>query len=131
MKVGSTLKEKVKKILIGEADISDFKTVGISDDSIRERVYLKTREKVFDVSGKQWLLGLDPRVMGIWVENTDDKNLLHEEATCQLFFLDSDRRPECAIQREATAMLKLKLLTTIEEENGALLLFGVFVISYG
>ena len=54
------------KLLSGERVIRDFVTVG-AGDRVREKVYLATEGRVWDVSGNQWLLGLDPRVMGIWV----------------------------------------------------------------
>jgi hypothetical protein len=58
------------KLLSGERVIRDFVTVG-ADDRLRERVYLAADGCVWDVSGNQWLLGLDPRVMGIWVGKGD------------------------------------------------------------
>jgi hypothetical protein len=54
------------KLLTGERVIRDFVTVG-ADDRLMEKVYLAADGKVWDVTGNQWLLGLDPRVMGIWV----------------------------------------------------------------
>ena len=54
------------KLLTGESLIGDFVTVG-ADDRLREKVYLEADGQVWDVSGNQWLLGLDPRVVGVWV----------------------------------------------------------------
>src|SRR5579863_7866756 len=54
------------KLLTGEKIIREFLTVG-ANDGLREKVYLAADGRIWDVTGNQWLLGLDPRVMGIWV----------------------------------------------------------------
>lgn len=114
------------KLLSGEAVIRDFLTVG-ADDLLREKVYLQAGEDVIDVSGNQWLLGLDPRVVGIWMKDAD----LGAGPDFKLYIRDSapegvgDAAGMEGATRNALAVLTLEYTDRILENNGTLHLFRV------
>src|SRR5712664_2236566 len=95
------------KMLSGESVIREFSTVGI-DDNIREKVYLKAGNRVLDVSGNQWLVGLDPRVIGIWLEG-DDREGMELSGEYSLNFQDD---------HDALAVVRLAYFDMIKEEDG-------------
>ncbi len=103
------------KLLTGEGVIRDFVTVG-ADDRLREKVYLEADGQVWDVTGNQWLLGLDPRVVGIWVGKEED---LGGRIAYALFVKEAETA------KDALAVMKLEYLDRIVEENGTLFLFRV------
>jgi hypothetical protein len=117
------------KLLSGEGVIRDFLTVG-AEDSLREKVYLQAGREMIDVSGNQWLLGLDPRVVGIWTMGAD----LGPGPAYKLYIRDS--APEGVkdvdgllgvdgVMRNALAVLTLEYTDRILENNGTLHLFRV------
>jgi hypothetical protein len=101
------------KLLSGEGVIRDFVTVG-AGDRLREKVYLAWGGRVRDVSGNQWLLGLDPRVVGIWVGEDLDGGVSY------WLYVRED-----GATREALGAMKLEYLDRIVEDNGRLFLFRV------
>jgi hypothetical protein len=118
------------KLLSGERVIRDFVTVG-ADDRLREKVYLSADGRVWDVSGNQWLLGLDPRVMGIWVGaagGVDGVGLgavnsgeVAEDPGGRLSYTLDVRDGE----GEVLGIMKLEYADRIVEDNGTLFLFRV------
>jgi len=102
------------KLLSGESVIREFSTVGI-DDNIREKVYLEAGGRVLDVSGNQWLLGLDPRVIGVWLEG-EEREEIDLQRKFRLCFQD---------EHDALAVLELVFFDTIKERDGTLFLFRV------
>jgi len=129
------------KLLSGESVIRDFLTIGI-DDQIREKVYLQAGELVLDVSGNQWLLGLDPRVIGIWIGRKESGEDLAGRTEYTLYFRDSASSGDAlasgksassgnagivkaAIARSALGILKMDYIDRIEEDKGILFLFRI------
>ncbi len=117
------------KMLSGETVIREFSTVGL-EDTVREKVWLQAGENVLDVTGNQWLLGLDPRVLGVWLEKKDERDKLHAQTKYRMFFMDTaEAYPKAntssGLQHDALAILELELFTTIEEDNGTLFLLRV------
>lgn len=103
------------KILSGETVIREFSTVGLNDN-IREKVLLQTGTQVLDVSGNQWLLGLDPRVLGVWVERKEDRDRMKANTKYEMYFMEAD---------SILATLELERSTAISEDNGTLFLLRV------
>ena len=115
----------------GERVIRDFLTVG-ADDQLREKVYLQAGEEVIDVSGNQWLLALDPRVVGIWRSGAvGEKEAgtgvkgLEERSSYTLYVRDGAPVREGEVMRNALGVLKLEYTDRIVENNGTLHLFRV------
>ncbi|HUB60525.1 MAG TPA: hypothetical protein VL978_07485 [Puia sp.] len=96
------------KLLTGERVIRDFVTVG-AGDRLREKVYLAADGQRWDVTGRQWLLGLDPRVIGIWA--TED---LAGRLSYTLHVRDGEE--------EELGVMTLEYTGRIVEENGTLYL---------
>jgi len=119
-----TLNALLRETIIGESVVREFMTVGIGD-SVREKVYLKSGERISDITGRQWLLALDPRVLGVWVERGAPDDLPSENAACRMYFLDSAPTDERHVAREAVAVLDLEPFTRIEEKRGTLVLMKV------
>jgi len=110
------------KLLSGEKVIRDFLAVGIGDQ-IREKVYLQAGDELLDVSGHQWLLGLDPRVIGIWVGKPGAD--LAGRGCYTLYIRDAAPLTEESSARNALGVLSMEYTDRIVEENGALFLFKV------
>jgi hypothetical protein len=120
MKIGAAF----GKLLSGESVIRDFLTVGLNDQ-IREKVYLQTADQMLDVSGNQWLLGLDPRVIGIWIELKELAGMVAGPAGYTLYIRDSAPTDQEDITKNALGVLRMEYFNEIEEENGTLFLFTV------
>jgi hypothetical protein len=111
MKLGPIL----GKMLSGESVIREFSTVGLNDN-VREKVYLQAGPHTLDVSGNQWLLGLDPRILGVWITEKEEKAQLEAATGYKMYFMDVDK---------AVAVLGLEPFSIIEEDNGTLFLLKV------
>ncbi|HTR31368.1 MAG TPA: hypothetical protein VMH27_18980 [Puia sp.] len=120
-------------LLTGERVIRDFVTVG-ADDRLRERVYLAADGRVWDVSGNQWLLGLDPRVIGIWVEKNGDLAedpggrisytlYVHEDVPMRV--ATGAGKPAGDVSGKVLGEMTLEYSDRIADDNGILLLFRV------
>lgn len=117
------------RVLTGEKVIRDFMTVG-ADDRVREKVYLGAAGKVWDVSGNQWLLGLDPRVVGVWDPHAGDAvayrlYMCGSEAEESAGSMENGGRGEEDIARKALAVMNLENFDRIVEDDGTLFLFRV------
>jgi hypothetical protein len=124
MKASALLKTKLKEMLFGDSTIQDFVAVGI-DDAIRERVYLQVADRLVDVSGRQWLLSLDPRVLGICMERRALQDLLGKHRTYRMYFVATPPEDEKDVPRQALAVLHLESHSSLEEGDHTLLLSTV------
>src|SRR5258708_27356709 len=115
MKLGATF----GKLLSGESVIREFLTVGIDDD-VREKVYLRADEQLLEVTRNQWLLSLDPRIIGIWSETP-----IPTAETYTLFFRDTPAVSSKTPGDHALSILKLDYVDRLVESNGNLFLFRV------
>jgi hypothetical protein len=115
MKIGAAY----GRLLSGERIIRDFLTIGI-DDQIREKVYLQAGDQVLDVTGNQWLLGLDPRIIGIWLDKP-----LPAAQTYRLYMRDAAPAPDDRCDRHALGVFRMTWLDRVTEDEGALHLFKV------
>jgi hypothetical protein len=100
------------RLLTGEGVIREFVTVG-AGERLREKAYLTADGRVWDVTGNQWLLALDPRVMGIWVVTED----LGGRMSYKLDIRDEEE--------EVLGEMKLEYVDRIIEDGGTLFLFRV------
>jgi len=122
MKIGAAF----GKLLTGERIIREFLTVGIEDyHLVREKVYLQVGDNVLDVSGIQWLLSLDPPVIGIWVEDEAAASLFGPGREYRLFFRDSAPSAEGDPERNALSVLKVEYADQLAEADGTLFLLRV------
>jgi hypothetical protein len=133
MKWGMKLGTIFGKMLSGESVIRDFSTVGLHD-SVREKVYLQAGTQAgihteiptgiqalqalqtLDITGNQWLLGLDPRILGVWITKAEEKTILSGNTHFKMYFMDAEH---------TLATLDLEPFTTLEENNGTLFLLKV------
>ncbi|HEY4108853.1 hypothetical protein [Puia sp.] len=107
------------KLLSGESVIRDFLTIGV-DDNVREKVYLRTDDQLLDVTRNQWLLGLDPRIIGIWSEQP-----IPTSGSYTLYFRDDPASSPDTVGHHALGILKLDYVDRLVENNGNLFLFRV------
>jgi hypothetical protein len=114
------------RLLTGEGVIREFVTVG-AGDRLREKAYLTADGRVWDVTGNQWLLGLDPRVIGIWVGKAGEGfggspgSSVAEDLGGRLSYLLDIRDGEGEVLGE----MKLEYVDRIVEDCGTLFLFRV------
>jgi hypothetical protein len=122
MKIGAAF----GKLLTGERIIREFLTVGIEDyHLVREKVYLHVGDNVLDVSGNQWLLSLDPLMIGIWVEEKTAASLFGPGKEYRLYFRDCAPPREETFDRNAVSVLRLEYSDQLTEEDGTLFLLRV------
>lgn len=107
------------KLLSGESVIRDFLTIGVGDD-VREKVYLQADQQLLDVTRHQWLLGLDPRIIGIWMEQP-----IPAATSFTLYFRDSIPASAANVAHRALGILQLEYADRLVENNGNLYLFKV------
>jgi len=107
------------KLLSGESVIRDFLTVGV-DDNVREKVYLRADDNLLDVTRNQWLLGLDPRIIGIWTERP-----IPASSSYTLYFRDTPATSLEGVEDRALGILKMEYVDRLVENNGNLFLFKV------
>jgi hypothetical protein len=111
------------KFLTGETMIRDFVTVG-ADDRVREKVYLSADGCVWDVSGSQWLLGLDPRMIGIWVPGDGGVSEDLGGRISYTLYVHAET-PKGDVTHHPLGAMKLGYADRIIENNGTLFLFRV------
>ena len=114
------MKKLLHNILLGNAAVREYCTVTLEGE-IKEKVYLITDGKSFDISETHWLLCLDPLVFGIWFKRKGDDSF-ERKSICEMHFMDS-------AVGETVAKLKMSFLTTIEEQDGTLLLLKLNDVS--
>jgi flavin reductase (DIM6/NTAB) family NADH-FMN oxidoreductase RutF len=107
------MKRAFKKILFGKADISEYVTVTVPE--IREKVTMKAGDHVIDISSNQWLLCLDPIVLGIWI--TDEKVMTQVENTEKIMLTFSAGK-----NKKTAAVAKTQLVKKITAGEGTLYL---------
>jgi hypothetical protein len=120
MKIGASF----GKMLSGEKVIREFSTIGIQDE-VREKVYLSTDERLLDVTARQWLLGLDPRVFGIWLQDKVQTDIIRRSGKFTMYFMGAAPLRESDLKRNALAVVELEMLDSIEEPEGILFLMKV------
>ncbi|HVS97512.1 MAG TPA: hypothetical protein VHE54_13555 [Puia sp.] len=122
MKIGAAF----GKLLTGEQIIREFLTVGIEDyHLVREKVYLRVGDAVLEVSGNQWLLSLDPPVIGIWVEDRAAAALFGPDREYRLYFRDCAPAPGALPGRNALSVLSVEFADRLDEKDGTLFLLRV------
>jgi len=107
------------KLLSGESVIREFLTIGI-DDNVREKAYLRADDQLLEVTHNQWLLGLDPRIIGIWTETP-----IPAAQSYTLFFRDTPADSASTAGNHALGVLRLDYVDRLVENNGNLFLFRV------
>jgi hypothetical protein len=133
------MKPYLRRILFGASEIREFVTVD-ADFDIGERVYLEAGHVWIDVSRYQWLLGLDPIVMGVWIDSADVAEAARQ-GECKLYFYGAEKGNEMDRKKtkfkatalrsgrtgmgSAVAEMTLEFFDQLEEENGTLLLLKV------
>jgi hypothetical protein len=121
------------KLLTGERVIRDFVTVG-ADERLREKVYLAADGRVWDVSGNQWLLGLDPRIIGIWEGKNGGQAedlggrisytlYVHEDAPMRV--TTGGETTDGAVPGKVLGAMTLEYSDRVVSDNGILFLFRV------
>jgi hypothetical protein len=111
------------RLLTGERVIRDFVTVG-ADDRLREKAYLVADGRVWDVSERQWLLGLDPRVIGIWV-GADDGTAEDLGGRMAYTLYIHAETPAADVTAKALGAMALEYADRVVHDNGILFLFRV------
>ena len=114
------MKNALIKLIFGESIIRDYSSVSIAGE-IREHVYLQSKHTIIDISRNQFLLSLDPVVMGVWVEKEKDILALNKNTVFKIFF-DDDKVDDGNIKQHAVAIAELNLFDKIEESDGTLFL---------
>jgi flavin reductase (DIM6/NTAB) family NADH-FMN oxidoreductase RutF len=108
------MKKILQKIVYRNTGIIQYPGVTI-EDSVDERVLLKTTGSITDVSSTHWVLCLEPLTFGIWVS----KEMYRENETYHLIV---ESKGNSGKQQRKLAEAKLVLTNKIEEPDGILLL---------
>lgn len=113
------MKERLIKLFFGESVIRHYSSVAISGE-IGEHVYLQTATSIIDVSENQWLLSLDPVVMGIWVKKTDI-SAPYQDTNFRVYFTGS-KAELGEVEKKSVAIVNFEFFQMIEESGGNLIL---------
>jgi hypothetical protein len=103
------VKNIIKKILIGESKVTEYKTVTTS--VIKERVLLQLKHTEIDVSASHWVICLQPIIFAVWLNDREIKST----EDLQLIFSLSGNKISAAI-------VELKYVEVIKLEGGNLYL---------
>ncbi len=106
----------LKKILYRNVDVSEYAAVTITAD-ILEKVYLHTQNQIIDISRNQWVLCLEPLIVGIWIANEKKPASFIKETDYKLFFHETTGAEE-----KKLATLQLIFFDSIQVPGGILLL---------
>ena len=101
--------------------IREYSTVTIRDE-VREKVYLKTRNLLIDISENHYLLCLEPIVFGIWIESSEQLTALDKKTDYTIYFNDSANGDGKNKPGNVVAILHLEFFDKIQERNGSLFL---------
>ncbi len=102
-----------KKIVFGKAAVSEYATVTILE--IQEKVTMSVGNCIADISSNQWLLCLDPIVLGVWVSEENVKIAVENTKKINITF-SADKN------KNAAAIMETELIKSIAEKNGTLYL---------
>lgn len=107
------MKNFLKKIVYKGIRITEYTSITI-DDTILEKVFLKTNDSIIDVSQDHWALCLQPIIFGIWLNKHTDFPLSSNN-NYKLFFEETDAQKKLA-------EIQLSFFDSIVEQDGTLLL---------
>ncbi len=115
------MKNLLRKILFGNIEIKEYSTITIEGE-IKEKVFLKVENFLFDISKIHWLLSLDPIVFGVWFKNNESKIALDEKTWCKMYLGVSTKSDFKIAKKNAVAIIMLHYFDKIEETDGTLYL---------
>ena len=79
------MKSLVRKWLMGNTVFSEYSKITSADDP-QQKVWMKSNEKITDVSSTHWLLCIEPLIFGIWLDK-DTSNTPHPlKEECNIYF---------------------------------------------
>jgi flavin reductase (DIM6/NTAB) family NADH-FMN oxidoreductase RutF len=102
-----------KKIVFGKAAVSEYVTVTVPE--IQEKVTMSAGNCITDISSHQWLLCLDPIVLGVWVNEEKVKTAVENAEKIVITF-------SAGKNKKAAAVMETELIESIPEANGTLYL---------
>lgn len=98
------MKKFLKKILFGSEAIREYVT--ITTDSIQEKVVLKIDDTIIDISSNQYLLCLDPIVVGVWIKDKAIIKKLDDHKKATIVF---------SLGKKPAAIINVELLNILAE----------------
>jgi len=108
------MKKLIRKILFGSTPVCEYATVTV--ENITEKVILKTETALIDISQTQWLLCLQPIVIGIWLNNRDS-TFFSESKKNKIYFCGATEEI-----RKSAAVVEINIIEKIIERDGTLFL---------
>lgn len=108
------MKKLIRKILFGDIEITEYSTITCNGE-IRECAYLKTNDKIINVSAVHWVFCLEPVVFGVWIENKNNAAAISSGDSLELQFYNS-------LNKDISATALLQHVDKIEDEKGILFL---------
>lgn len=109
-------------MLMGDTPFRGYAKISVPD-GMPERVYLEMSKRMLDISGRHWILCIDPFVFGVWIEKKEVDLEAADHLDCHIYISNiygGDRRQ---MIRDAEVKGQLTLVDSIREDNGTLLLF--------
>ena len=108
------MKSIIRKILLGNATISEYSTVTVNEHAIPEKVYLQAGNSRIDISSLHWILCLEPLVFGVWLTKDADIQWLKKAKNSKIYFTDHAKKIVAVVTTTTTG--------SIEENDGILFL---------
>ncbi len=109
------MKKVIRNLLIGNATFQEYPAIVIDSDAISEKVFIEMEGTKREVSASQWLLSLEPMVLGIWFSAAIP--VITKKMKCVLHFNSH--------KEETVARQQLVFIDSITEKEGPLFLFEV------
>lgn len=115
------MKRLIRKMLMGDSTFQGYAKI-TAPERIQEKVYLVTGDKVIDISGRQWILCIEPFIFGVWIETQEIDQAIPDHSQCRIYITNTSSSGKRRMMREAVVVAKLELVDSIRENCGTLLL---------
>lgn len=109
-------------MLMGDTTFGGYAKISVPDH-VLEKVYLQTSDRILDVSGRHWVVCIDPFVFGIWIERNEVDPATGNHSYCHIYITSASEGDGRQMIKKAEVRAQLALVDAIREDKGSLLLF--------
>ena len=79
------MKSLVRKWLMGNTVFSEYSKITNADEP-QQKVWMKSNERITDVSSTHWLLCIEPLIFGVWLDKDPGDNHGRYTEECDMHF---------------------------------------------
>lgn len=115
------MKQLIRNILTGSTPLCEYAKI-ITPSPIHEKIFLQTKNAVFDISENHWILCITPFIFGVWIENTEIDLSPKKGSKYHIYISNTWIHHRKQVLKNTESALSLDLTDCIEEGRGMLLL---------